>query len=231
MHCYVKKRAIQEATKSGFIHYRLKDYGKMVPGELQVNFSDLENIEKARVELFFFLEDTKHTCEVRIPKQHIFVRHRTINGLIPLSLWLEAEYFSNMRRIARREEAVYEEEWKSCPSGKFKIPKYHVGPGVLELCYDKGIYQCEFCKRNDVSLTLDHVIPKGWKYTHISAIRSQMKDIKVNSRANWQVLCESCNQSKGRHEQMLAKRVSRGEDLDLISSILDYNTSHLSIGK
>ena len=191
----VFKKAILEATKSSVVKHCLEDYEKVVPCTVKFKPLDLDN-DKTFIEV-------KHNSKefiFYVPKKHIFVKHKSITNPIPLSLWKAADEFSNLRRVARREEAIYNEEIPLTSISKENFsPKGHNGHSVVELCFDKGSYECDFCDCS-INLTRDHIVPMSWKYSRLSPFKDFIKDVKMNSTKNFQVLCVDCHKEKTKFE-------------------------------
>jgi len=196
----VKKAAVLEFTKSHKIPYWLEEFKKVVPCVVQFNPYDLES---PTVNVEIKLSSPAHSFTINVPKRHVYVQHKTIKNSIPLSMWKEAEDFSNLRRIARREESVYDGEWPAAKmDGEFK-PIGNNPKSVLELCWDRGKYECWFCFQNQESLTLDHVIPRSWKHSFRQEILDDIEHVKMDNRKNYQVLCRECHRTKTEFEQSL----------------------------
>ena len=199
----VKKQAILEYTKSHKIKYWLREFTKVVPCVVQFNAYDLAS---PNINVEIKLSSPVHSFTINVPKRHVYVQHKTIKNSIPLHMWEEAENFSNLRRIARREEAVYDGEWPDSKlEGEFK-PVGNNPKAVLEICWDKGVYQCDFCFRGqptNESLTLDHQIPRSWKHSYRQEILDDIEHVKMDNRKNYQVLCLKCHRTKTEFEGVL----------------------------
>ncbi len=194
----VKKKAVLDAAKSLKIPFRLRNYNKMIPCIVRIK-GDNSDGDDVLIQINLKPPDTPFS--LRVPKQHVFVAHRSIKYTIPLSLWDAAENFGNLRRVARREEAVYDGDWPAPPIRDEPFyPKGNNAPGVVEHCYDKGVYECDFCYTSE-NLTLDHRIPKAWKYSARSQIKPLLHKFKIYSQANYQVLCQECHNLKTKFEQ------------------------------
>ena len=190
MNVLVKKRAIIENIKNKKIGIEnvLKEYNVVVPGKVRFN-SHFSFTDKVLVQ--FSLLSYRSDFSVWIPTDHVYAKHKSIKGPIPISLWSEAEKFGLFLRISRKKEEYYD---KGLIPHDLDVSSAYLGlhfpPETVEIGYDRKRFGCEFCG-GIIALTVDHIIPRMWCLSGLLKI-----DYYWDSRQNKQVLCHDCHNKK-----------------------------------